>query len=88
MSYSVFCVCGASLSDLFPKRCDEEKGTQCGDTEKSGGHLHWRYEKMKGVRHIEGIMSEEVSDTFLDQTRLSILSWNAGRDRTRVSSCV
>ena len=49
---------------------------------------NWRYEKMKGVRPIEGIMSEEVSDTFLDQTRLSILSWNAGRDRTKVSSCV
>ena len=41
---------------------------------KSGGHLHPRQQQMKGVGPFEGIMFEKVSDTFLDQTRLLILS--------------
>ena len=43
---------------------------------------------MKDIRPLEGIITGQVSDRLRDQTRLSILNWNAGLTRGQVTSSV
>ena len=64
----------------------ESLGCQIGVTTEAGSHLHPRYKQMKDVRPFEGIRGEEFSDGVRDQTRLSILSWNAGFQRGKITN--
>ena len=66
----------------------ESLGCQIGVTAKAGSHLHPRYKQMKDVRPFEEIRAEQGSDGVRDQTRLSILSWNAGLKRFKATHSV
>ena len=43
---------------------------------------------MKNTRPLERIIAEQTSDWLKNQTRLSLLSWNAGPERGKVTSSV
>ena len=62
-------------------------GCQTGTTVKAGSHLHPRYKQIKDMRLFEGIINEQFSG-LKDQTRLSILSRNAGSKRGKVTNKV
>ena len=55
--------------------------------EEAGSENRW-YKQVKDTRPFAGIVNVNSSDELSDQTRLSILSWNAGPERDRVAHCV
>ena len=63
-------------------------GCQTGVTAKVGSDLHRRYKQMKDTRSLEGIIAEQVSDGLNNQLRLSILGWNAGLKKGKVTNIV
>ena len=63
-------------------------GCQAGVTVKVESHLDPRYKQMKNTRPFEGNVSEQISCGLSDQTRLSMLSWNARPKRGKVANSV
>ena len=61
-------------------------GCRGGGTASAGNHLHPRYKHMADMRPFEGMISEQESDRLKDQTGLSVLSWNAGLRRGKVTT--
>ena len=63
-------------------------GCQTNVTAKAESRLHPRYKQMKDTRPFDGIVSAKSSDELCDQTRLSILSLNAGPKGGQVDNSV
>ena len=60
-------------------------GCQPGVTTNVERHVHPRYKQMEDIRPFDWIVSVKISDEQSDQTRLSILGWNAGQKRGNVA---
>ena len=69
------------FSDFLPPRSVETEArvVQRGVIGNAGSRLRPRYKEMKGMRLFEDIVSEEVSDKFSDQGRLSFSVGTQGR---------
>ena len=63
-----------SKKQAFEARCTGAR--QVCDRESGEPHAP-EEQQLKGIRLFEEIMTEQVSDKLRDQTRFSILSWNA-----------